>query len=106
MEGRTTIRRKTMNTITDKQINEIVKYYESFASYKQKTVISELLSKEAHSHKDIDKLKRFAFKYRMFIESNSMNVNSRLKKIQDSPYKTYVSQGKEKITKQYFNKQR
>ena len=87
--------------MTDKEILQVIKYYEGFATTKQKEIINKLLHKTEHTDKDITKLKKYAFKYKMYITSNSMNVDSRLDKIRNSPY-NISNQYKHKVKKQYF----
>ena len=73
--------------MTDENIQYIIKYYNGFASKKEQYLINKILNKPKHNNKDLTILKRFAFKYKMYIESNAANVNSRLNKLnRDSLY--------------------
>ncbi len=83
--------------MSDKQIELIIKYYNSFATTKQKEIINKLLLKEKHTDLDFKKLNGYAFKTKMYLESNRMNVESRLDKL-------YRTSHKDKVKKQYFSR--
>ena len=81
--------------ITDKELRQVIKYYEGFASEAQKNTINTLLNKFKHTDKDVTKLKKYAFKYKMYINSNSMNVDSRLDKAHRDSIYSYHNNNKQ-----------
>ena len=78
MERRTLNRSKML---TDTEVTNLITYHNSFATAKQKKEINTILNKPEHSAKDIKRLKQYLFKYKCYIEANSINVDSRLNKI-------------------------
>ena len=70
--------------ITNIELNDLIKYYNSFATAKQKKEINTILNKPEHSPKDIKRLKQYLFKYKCYIEANSINVDSRMNKLNRS----------------------
>lgn len=87
--------------ITDTEVTNLIKYYNSFATAKQKKDINTLLNKPEHLDEDIKRLKQYLFKYKCYIEANTMTVESRLYKIKNSPY-NLNNQYKDRVKKQYF----
>lgn len=84
MERRTLNRRKM---ITDTEVTSLIKYYNSFATAKQKKEITTILNKTNHTIKDIKRLKQYLFKYKCYIEANSLTVDSRMNRLyRDSIY--------------------
>jgi len=73
--------------ITETEVNNIIKYYNSFATAKQKKEINTILNKTEHLPKDIKRLKQYLFKYKCHIEANTMAVNGRMNRLKrDSIY--------------------
>lgn len=88
MEGLYLISNKHM--ITNIELNNLIKYYNSFATTKQKKEINTILNKPEHTITDIKILKQYLFKYKCYIEANSINVDSRMNKlIRSSIYAKY-----------------
>jgi len=84
MERRTLNRSKML---TDKEVTNLIKYHKSFATAKQKKEINTILNKPEHSAKDIKRLKQYLFKYKCYIEANSLTVDSRMNRLyRDSIY--------------------
>ena len=76
--------------ITNIELNNLIKYYNSFATTKQKKEINTILNKPEHTITDIKTLKQYLFKYKCYIEANSINVDSRMNKlIRSSIYAKY-----------------
>ena len=65
--------------LNDKDISNIIKYYE-ISSNTIKKDINTLLNKTNHTTKDIARLKKYAFRYKMNIQHISDNTDSRLAK--------------------------
>ena len=82
--------RRTLNgrkMITDTEVTNLIKYYNSFATSKQKKEITTILNKTNHTTKDIKRLKQYLFKYKCYIEANSLTVDSRMNRLyRDSIY--------------------
>ena len=82
--------RRTLNgrkMITDTEVTNLIKYYNSFATAKQKKEINTILKKPEHTTKDIKRLKQYLFKYKCYIEANSLTVDSRMNRLyRDSIY--------------------
>jgi hypothetical protein len=76
--GRTEFKKQQM--ITDKQIQLLTKYYDSFATNKEKLFIETTLNKQP-TDKELKLLKKYAFRYKMRMEATSINVDSRLEKL-------------------------
>ena len=73
--------------MTDREITNLIKYYNSFATSKQKKEINTILNKSTHTPKDINRLKQYLFKYKCYIEANTMTVKSRMNRLyRDSIY--------------------
>ena len=70
--------------ITNIELNDLIKYYNSFATAKQKKEINTILNKPEHISTDIKRLKQYLFKYKCYIEANSINVDSRMNKLNRS----------------------
>ena len=81
--------------ITDIELNNLLKYYNSFATAKQKKEINTILNKPEHISIDIKRLKQYLFKYKCYIEANSINVDSRMNRLyRDSIYAKYNNKHK------------
>ena len=65
--------------LNDKDITNIINYY-NISSNKIKKDINNLLNKRKHTTKDLQRLKKYAFRYRMHIQHVSDNTDSRLSK--------------------------
>lgn len=68
-------------------INNIIQYY-NIATSKTKKDINTLLLKCKDgnlSQKEVDRLKRYSFRYKMIIEANHINSQSRLNKLYRKP---------------------
>ena len=65
--------------LNDKDITNIINYY-NISSNTIKKDINKLLSKPKHTTKDIQRLKKYAFRYKMHIQHISDNTDSRLSK--------------------------
>jgi hypothetical protein len=75
----------------DKYITNLIKYY-NIASKKVQLDINKLLTKYNKdgklSQKELTRLKKYNFRYKMIIESNHINTQSRLNKLTRSPLTT------------------
>ena len=67
-------------TVSNKEITSLLKYL-NFATPKQKLDIKILATKENLSDADYKRIKQYIFKYKMYMQSNSTNVDARLNKI-------------------------
>ena len=67
-------------TVSNKEATLVIKYL-TFATPKQKLDILKLSHKEYLSQKEYNRLKQYIFKYKMYINSNSINVDSRRNKL-------------------------
>lgn len=67
--------------LKDTEVTNLVKYYTSFATAKQKKEINTILKKPEHTTKDIKRLKQYLFKYKCYIEANTMAVEGRMNKL-------------------------
>ena len=65
--------------LSDKDITNIINYY-NISSNTIKNDINKLLNKTNHTNKDIQRLKKYAFRYKMNIQHISDNTDSRLSK--------------------------
>jgi hypothetical protein len=68
----------------NKYLNNVLEYYK-IASSKTKKDINTLLLKCKDgnlSQKEVDRLKRYSFRYKMIIEANHINTMSRLNKLE------------------------
>ena len=65
--------------LNDKDITNIINYY-NISSNTIKKDINKLLNKTQHTTKDIQRLKKYAFRYKMHIQHISDNTDSRLSK--------------------------
>ena len=73
--------------IAEKEVANLIKYYNSFATAKQKKEINTILNKPEHSTKDIKRLKQYLFKYKCYIEANSLFVDTKMNRLhRDSIY--------------------
>jgi hypothetical protein len=72
-------------------IDLLIKYY-SITNNKTKEDINQLLIKSdkgiALSEKEIDRLNKYCFRYKMIIENVSINTNTRLNKLTRKPLTT------------------
>ena len=66
--------------MTNKQIKLLIKYYDAFATNKEKLFIEYTLKKQP-TDKELEQLKRYVFRCKMRLEATSINVDSRLNKI-------------------------
>jgi len=71
-------------TVSDSQITILLKYLQ-FATQKQKLDIKKLSRKEFLSVTEYNRIKQYIFKYKMYMQSNSINVESRMNKIKRTP---------------------
>ena len=74
--------------LLDKYLDDVIKYYE-LSSNKTKTAINKLLhqinTSDQPTEKQIESLKKYAFRYRMINEANKLNTDSRLNKLHRKP---------------------
>ena len=70
--------------LTSKDVNTIINYL-NFATRKQKIDINNILRKPNLSKAEYKRLKSYLFKYKMYMQSNSNNVDARLNKIKRTP---------------------
>jgi len=72
----------------DKYLDDVLKYYE-ISSNKTKVAINKLLhqinTSNSPTEKQIESLKKYAFRYRMINEANKLNTDSRLNKLYRKP---------------------
>ena len=67
-------------TVSSKEITSVLNYLD-FATPKQKLDIKILASKELLTEAEYKRIKSYIFKYKMYIQSNSNNVDARLNKL-------------------------
>ena len=67
-------------TVSNNQVTILLKYI-PFATSKQKLDIKTLANKEYLSEAEYKRIKSYIFKYKMYMQSNSINVDARLNKI-------------------------
>ena len=71
-------------TVSNNQVTLLIKYI-PFATSKQKLDIKALANKEFLSEKEYKRIQAYIFKYKMYMQSNTINVNSRLNKLKRTP---------------------
>lgn len=74
--------------LIDKYLDDVIEYYK-LSSNKTKTAINKLLhqmnTSDSPTEKQIESLKKYAFRYRMINEANKINTDSRLNKLYRKP---------------------
>lgn len=68
-------------------LNNILQYYKIAPSKTKKDINTLLIkSKDGNlSQKEVDRLKRYSFRYKMIIEANHINTTSRLNRLYRKP---------------------